>query len=161
MRTSRHPAIVMVCVCVAAAIAAGAASAHGKVPSPPKPPPLHVLANGVFDPINKGKAKLGRFNLRFHVSRAGVVTGHGDYNGGGSNYISLSSITSFSCSANHVQVTGVALLNHTSRTTTITITADDHGQGAGSTGDHFSISFGSYSRSGSPVAGKVDIRNCP
>lgn len=158
MRTIGRRATVVVVICGAATLAAGGASAHGKPPGPPKQPPLHAVLNGVMD---TAKTKLGRFNFRFHVSGAGVVTGHGNYNGGVGKYVALASISTFSCSANNLTVTGTALLNNTEQTAPITITATDGGSGVGSSSDHFSISFGSYSRSGSPVAGKVFVHNCP
>jgi hypothetical protein len=120
--------------------------------------PIRAVLNGVMD-VKKGK--LGRFDFRVHVTRAGTVSGHGDFNGGGGNYVQLTQITAFSCSANRLAVSATALLNHTQATVPVTISATDGGHGIGFSGDTFSITFGRYSRTGSPIAGKVFIKGCP
>jgi hypothetical protein len=120
--------------------------------------PVRAVLNGVMD---VKKDKLGRFNFTIHVTRGGVVSGHGDYNGGGANYVQVTQITSFSCTGDHLAVTAAAFLNHTQAVVPVTIAAVDGGPGVGYSGDTFSISFGKYSRSGSPVAGKVFIKGCP
>ena len=156
MHGTARRAITILAVCGAVATASGVASAHGPTHQPPTQERQHAVLNGVMD---VKKSKLGRFNFRFHVSEYGVVTGHGDYNGGLGKYFSLSSITTFSCSANHLAVTGIGSLNG-GDSVPVTITADDGASGNGSADDHFSISFGTYARSGSPIVGKVFLKNC-
>jgi hypothetical protein len=156
MGTAARRTATILAVCGAAASAAGIASAHGWTRPVPTQDRQHAVLNGVMD---VKKSKLGRFNFRFHVSQYGVITGHGEYNGGGQNYISLASISSLSCSDHHLSVSGIGtLLNGTS--VPFSITAVDGGPGEQNAADQFSISFGSYSRSGPPVAGKIYFLNC-
>lgn len=154
MRTTARRTVTILAVCGAAAAAAGVASAHGRTHVPPTQDRQHAVLNGVMD---VKKSKLGRFNFRFHVSQYGVISGHGDYNGGGQNYISLTSITTLQCSANHLSMTGIGTLL-SGASVPVTISAVDGGSDLST--DYFTISFGSYTRSGSPIVGKVFLKNC-
>ncbi len=151
----RRAATILV-VCGAAAVAAGVAGAHGRTHVPPTQDKQHAVLNGVMD---VKKSKLGRFNFRFHVSQYGVITGHGEFNGGGSNYVSLTSVSSLTCSGNHLSVTGTGTLL-SGASVPVTISATDGGPGVATSADKFTISFGSFSKTGSPVAGKVFLKNC-
>jgi hypothetical protein len=149
-------AATILAVCGAAAVAAGVAYGHGPTKVPPSQLPQRGVLNGVMD---VKKTKLGRFNFRFHVSQYGVVTGHGEFNGGGTNYVSLTSISSLTCSANHLSVTFTGTLL-SGASVPVTINATDGGPGVADSLDTFSISFGSFTKTGSPVAGKVLLKNC-
>jgi hypothetical protein len=157
---SRRMLVILAVACGAAALAA---SALARSAAPAQQLPIRAVLNGVLDvaPSKKAKTALERFNFLIHVSRAGVVTGHGDFNGGSGKYISLSQITSFSCSANAMVANAMATLNTTQEVVPVSISAQDHGVGIGSSGDTFTISFGKWTWSGSPVDGKVFIKNCP
>jgi hypothetical protein len=142
---------VVVALCVIGVPAATAFAATSSDPLPQR-----AVLNGVMD-VKKGK--VGRFNFRLHMTQGGALTAHGDFNGGVGKYLLAVSFSSFACSAGHLAAAGTGLLNGTT-TVSFTITADDHGLGVASPDDVFTIDWPGFHKTGSPIAGKVFLKNC-
>jgi hypothetical protein len=154
MRAHRMKITLAAAIAVAAAVTTAAiAATQPQV----RANPLRASLNGVLE---TKKPALGRFNIHLHISKAGEIQGHGDYNGGNNRYIQVIEVTSITCADNHLEATGTAYLNNTTNIVNWALTADDHGLGVASTDDRLTITFPGYTRSGSPVAGKVFIKNC-
>ena len=156
MRTTGRNTIAIAAAAWLAASLAGAASAgHNPPAGQAGPPPTRAVLNGV---VNAGKTSYARWNFRFHVSRAGAVTGTGSFNGGHRTYFQLTQVDSLACTAATITVVAEGTLNGGGKPVKATISGVNGGSPATSS---LTISWPKFSATGSPLdAGKVQITNC-